>query len=144
MKVILAFKRNAKGIGSSLIRWFTKSDYSHVEMIIGDKWISSNAKGGVHIFDLEPLHEDWDYVEVRVDKKEHEHVMKFIEDQKNAKYDFTGIVFCQLFKITRWENNKKWFCSEFCAQILKEFKVPKMQNINTANLSPKDLYYLFI
>ena len=111
MVVMLAFKKNEKGFSSSLIRWFTKSEYSHVEMIIGEKWISSNAKGGVHILDLQPLPDNWDYVEVKVQKKYLSHVIEFIEDQKDCKYDFSGIVWSQFFKINRSDNSKKWFSS---------------------------------
>ncbi len=143
MIVTLAFKKNAEGIGSSLIRWFTKSDYSHVEMIINEYWISANADGGVHILPLQPLHPDWDYIDVEVSDERLSHVMMFIEAQANCSYDYTGIVFSQLFKINGSDRGNKWFCSELCAQILKEFQLPKMKNIDTANMCPKDLYYLF-
>jgi hypothetical protein len=57
MNVKLAFKKDSDSWISKLIKWYTKSKYSHVEIIVPGRdgdfesgfWLSANAKKGVRI-----------------------------------------------------------------------------------------------
>jgi hypothetical protein len=144
MQITLAFKKNDPAWYAKLVRWYTKSKYSHVELIIEDKWISiSDSKDGVHIYDLEPLHTSWDYVPVEVPADRLEDVWRFIDSQVGKKYDWAGIFFTQFLKISDSDAKNKWFCSEFVCQVLKEFQIECVKEFDCANLSPRDLYLLF-
>ena len=148
MKAILAFKKTDSkgkvGLFSKLIKWWTKSDYSHVEIILREKWISSNSHlGGVTVRELGPLKDNWDYVEVKVNGMRERPVNEFIESQSDKKYDWSGIVWAQVFHITRGERQNKWFCSEICSEILRRFEDKKIAQFKSADMSPQDLYKLY-
>ncbi|WP_114968551.1 hypothetical protein [Rhodoferax ferrireducens] len=54
------------GIYNRLVRWWTRSPYSHAELIFSDGWAASSsfADGGVRFkrIDFDPAH--WDFVEI--------------------------------------------------------------------------------
>ena len=144
MKIVLAFEKNSESLMAKIIRWYTSSNYSHVEMIIGDKWISSDASvGGVYIRDLKPLKESWDYIEVEVDGRKLKSVWRFIKSQEDAKYDWCGIVCSQTFKIQRKENQDEWFCSEIVTKILQIFGEEKSLKYYPSSMSAESLHLLY-
>lgn len=144
MTVTLALKKDPGCIFCSLIKWWTKSPYYHVEMIIGDKWISSNSDmGGVTIRDLQPKHENWDYVEVDIDGRKLSKVWTFIESQQDKSYDWKGIILAQIMKIDRADDQDKWFCSEIVTEILKVFGEEKVKHIDSASIDPGELYEMY-
>lgn len=143
MKVTLAFEKSNTTF-AKIIQWWTKCKYAHVEIIIEDKWISSDSTyGGVGIHELRPLTDKWDYLEVDVDGRKLSKVMRFIEENKDKSYDWCGIICSVAFKITRAEHENKWFCSEMVTKILQEFGNKQVQGLIPANIVPKDLYYIF-
>ena len=146
MIVTLAFKSESKNFTSNLGAWlvkaWTRSDYYHVELIINDIWISSSPSSGVHSRPLEPLKDTYVYIDVEVDGRRLSRVNKFIKEQEGKNYDWAGIVWAQVFKITRGEHQSKWFCSEIDAEILKRFGKSEI-NKKSATYSPGDLYNLF-
>jgi hypothetical protein len=135
--VKLAFKRG-KGLISGLIRLLTGSEYSHVEIIIQDKWISSNPEdGGAYIRDLKPLKTTWDYKEIQINDEKIPEALKFAEQQQNKKYDYLGVL--RLFtNITK--NNQKWFCSELVCTLLKILEAPNTDFCSPQHTAPGDLY----
>ena len=70
MHVTLAFYKGKGNLIDKIIRFWTKSKYSHVEIIINDVWVSSNPKVGVTVNSLRPLTNKWDYIDVKVPKNE--------------------------------------------------------------------------
>jgi hypothetical protein len=64
-------------------------------MIIENNWVSSSPRfGGVTIKPLKDLdNENWDYITIDVDGRKKKKVIKFIEDNKNTKYDWFGLFF---------------------------------------------------
>ena len=143
MEVTLAFNKNIETHTDRLISKWTQSPYVHVELIIGNKWISSSTSyGGVKIQELRPLRDSWDYVQVQVQGNYFNNVMNFIESQDGKKYDWAGIIWGQFFNITRAQNQNKWFCSELVAEILRRFGNPKILEY-PASYSPGDLYRIY-
>lgn len=145
MTIKLVFYKAPGTIFSKIIRLWTKSDYSHVEMIMDDKWISSDAKfGGVRILPLHSLnHDDWDYVEVDVDGRAKKKVLAFIEENKDAKYDWAGLFLGTVFDISA-EDRTKFFCSEMMTLILQMFKEENAKNLIPAKTSPGDLARIYM
>ena len=42
----LAFYKGKGDWVDKLVRWWTKSQYSHVEVVVGNTWISSSPRDG--------------------------------------------------------------------------------------------------
>jgi hypothetical protein len=140
MKVKLAFYKDKGNLIDSIIRWFTKSKYSHVEMIVKDMWISSSAAyGGVHIKELKELSDSYDYVEIEVDGRKLKKVLNFIEENKSSKYDYLGVLFGNVFN-DKTEDKSKYFCSEMMVIILKIFEFDKVSKLIPSKTNPGELY----
>lgn len=147
MHVTLAFYKGKGNLIDKIIRFWTKSKYSHVEIIINDVWVSSNPKVGVTVNSLRPLTNKWDYIDVKVPKNEKylQTVLKFIELQKGKKYDLIGAIFGAGLNID-FEHKDKWFCSELVAAILLLFREKYiLQHLkeDIFNVSPKELYDIY-
>lgn len=145
MKVTIALKKKSNSglldkIIEKAIKIWTRSKYFHVEMIIKDKWISTNPEAGsVYIHDLQPLSDKYDYFDVEVDGRKVKTVMKFLKDQVGKPYDYWGIFFSIILTMDL-EDHNKWFCSEIVSEALVLFgiKIPKSTN----EMTPEDIYQL--
>lgn len=142
--VTVAFKYIKKDTSftNKMIGWWTNSDFYHVELIIDNKWVSSNPDiGGVTISDLKPLNDNWKYCKlptIELTYEQRRKIFSWIESQKDKKYDWAGIVFAQIFPF-RLHDNNKWYCSEICSYILKMMMVESLLNVETGSCSPGDL-----
>lgn len=141
MKITLAFYIGKGNTVDTLIRMKTKSVYSHVEMIIKDKWVSSSGlSGGVTIKDLRALDfENWEYIELEVNGRKLKKVLKFIEDNKDAKYDYLGVFFGGGFGINL-EDKDKFYCSEIMVILLQLFEYEPVKNLTPSKIDPGELY----
>ena len=129
MKAKLAFYKGPGDITDKAIRWYTDSEYSHVELVIENMWYSTSPRDlAVRAKKIAPRDGHWDYVEVDVDELS---VASLYAATKGAKYDFLGIVLSQFMPLDI-HSRKRWFCSEFCAEALK------LKDSN--KYSPEDLY----
>ena len=104
------------GIYNRLVRWWTSSTYSHVELVLptGRAWSASFADGGVRskLIAFDPLH--WDFIDLPGELvREAE---SWFEAHRGAKYDILGNVRFVLGPIRQGE--KRWFCSEAVAAAL--------------------------
>ena len=156
MKVKLAFKKDSNGFMSKLIKWWTKSRYSHVEIIIPSKdgkfesgfWLSANGKKGVRMKPLIlPLNtKSWDYLDVEVDENKYDDVMKKIEKITEYKYATKDLFLVQVFGLDKMESRKRMFCSESVCEVLKSFEDRKIRilDIPCVDFSPEDLYRLYL
>ena len=133
-----------KGRGSSwwirlqdgLIRFATRSPYSHVELIVGraehdreETCLSSSGRdGGVREKRIVLERAKWDLVDLTAQPDE---IGAFIRDRIGARYDYWGIVFSQILSLGRHDTSK-WFCSEICAAALGM--------ANAQRMSPQALY----
>jgi hypothetical protein len=106
LRVIVAFKKLdepdatlSDRLMSSAIKKWTNSNYFHTELIINDKWISSIPGKGIEIRDLHELSSDWDYLHrtVEITSKQYQAIMRYIESQLDADYDYMGIIWSQVF-----------------------------------------------
>ncbi|MCR9123015.1 MAG: hypothetical protein NXH91_12160 [Phyllobacteriaceae bacterium] len=105
-----------------MIRWVTRSSYSHVELTdlswgIGDRsicWSASPRDGGVRskLIDLRSGH--WLIVPIA---ETNARTVDFIEREAGKGYDWFGLVFSQFFNWRR-QDKKRWFCSELIAAAL--------------------------
>jgi len=156
MKVKLAFKKDSNGFMSKLIKWWTKSKYSHVEIIIPGRdgsfedgfWLSANGKKGVRMKPLIlPLnHESWDYIDVEVNDKYYIEAMKKISKITEYKYATKDLFLVQVFGLDKMESRKRMFCSESVCEVLKAFHDRKIEilGIPCVDFSPEDLYRIYL
>lgn len=144
LKITIAFKeiKKSSGIHAKAIGWWTKSNFYHVEMSVGDKWISSNSdEGGVTFKDLLPLNNKWTYIHLEpiiISNKTWNEIKQYIEEQKGKKYDWCGIFFSQILPFTLHSRNK-WFCSEIVTKILQLLGVSKTFDLLPHITSPGDI-----
>ena len=155
MKIKIALKKNEPGLVSTLIRWWTRSKYSHVEMIIPDHnenfkkgfWISSMPGKGVRKKPLEyPLdNEFWDYIDVDVPKENYQDVLILIEKIKKFKYATLDLFIVQLLGLEEMEDRKRMICSECVATLLREFKEPTIMKIKKecVEFTPEDFNKIY-
>lgn len=129
--VKLAFYKGEGNWVDKIIRWWTKSQYSHVEVVVGDMWYSSSPRdGGVRSMRMEDYNaEHWDIIGYPgVSASD---VFDLFRKTKGSKYDFIGILFSQVLPIGL-HSSTKWYCSEWAAEL----------KYNNTNISPQELYEL--
>jgi len=151
MKVKIAFYKEKAGWIDRVIRWWTKSPYSHVEMVMPDNYtwmgISPFLTGQVDKrtkTDFDP--EKWDFVSLEINELQHEIIQDFFTETKGCKYDWIGMLLsqCLPFHIKR---KNKWYCSEWIAYALRiagviDWKIIKIYD--QADLSPGKLYSIIM
>ena len=93
MKIKVAFYKGGEGWQHKIIRWWTRSIYSHAELVMPDNftWISISpfleskvSKRLKTDFDLEK----WDFVTVDITEEQHSALMEFYENTKDNVYDW--------------------------------------------------------
>lgn len=146
LQVTLAFKKiQEDSFYSRVIGKWTKSNYSHVEIIINKDWISSVEGKGVHIKPLKPKKDEYDYLDlgtVSVTSEQHSTLYTWLYRQNNKKYDTTGILFSQILPL-RLDNRDKWFCSELVTKILQILMFKEVVDFYPHLTSPGDLAKVF-
>jgi|ETNvirenome_6_85_1030632.scaffolds.fasta_scaffold00014_35 hypothetical protein len=151
MKIRIAFYKGKGKWKEKIIRWWTKSPYSHAELIMPDNytWISispllkSTVSSRIKTdFDLQK----WDFVEFEITQEQHNVLLDFYDETKGCKYDWIGMIMSQLlpFHIKR---KNKWYCSEWIAYALRIAGIINWRSIkiyDRCDLSPGTLYNLVI
>ena len=98
-----------------LIRVFTNSKYSHVEVVHNKDWYSSSPRdGGVRVKQIQDDGNSWDFIEVDIDK---ERLYQKYREYKGRGYDFKAILLSNILPIG-WHSKSKMTCSEFVADVL--------------------------
>lgn len=113
------------GVINRVIRFFTKSQYSHSELAIASTAhpfeapavcvSSSGVDGGVRAKTMQLDPAKWDLIELHhVTASD---VLGFLAEHKGQRYDFVGCVRAVLPFVSR-EHTTRWFCSELCATVI--------------------------
>ena len=103
------------GIGPALIRWWTKSPYSHCELVVdGVAYSSSVQDGGVRAKRIEfnPAH--WDFVDLPW--ADPDAVLHYFRMTDGEPYGWVDLLWRQVFN--RPGDALGAFCSEWCAAAL--------------------------
>lgn len=112
----VAFYKARGNLFDRLIRLWTGSPYSHCELVLGARWITSSPRdGGVREAQIEPDPQTWDFLDVP--EADPERIEALFQAERGAGYDWLGIAFSQVLPLGL-ESRRRWFCSEFCAQAL--------------------------
>lgn len=115
--IYLALYKGRGKLFDRLIRLWTRSKYSHCELVMPDgRWLSASAMdGGVRAKRIELNLEHWDLIPLPwASKHQIEHTFRA---NLGRGYDWLGILGSQLVPLTI-ANPRRMFCSEFCAAAL--------------------------
>jgi len=149
MRIRVAFYKGCDGWWNSIVRWWTKSEYSHAELVMPDEttWISISPFLSSRVESREKKEYDenlWDFIDFFISEKEYFEIEDFYEETKGSKYDWVGMIMSQLLpsglKLT---NVKKWYCSEWIAHALSAADVipwKKFKLYEKKDISPGALY----
>jgi len=147
MEIKVAFYKGGGDLFNKIVRWWTKSPYSHTELILPDgvTWIrigpfSSSKLCAIKKEKWDP--KNWDFVTLKVTQPQLDTIKEFFERTQGCKYDWWGMVLSHLipFKI---KQRGKWYCSEWIAHALRVSRVidwKKARIFERAKISPATLY----
>lgn len=137
--ITLQFATSA-GFGSKVIRWFTYSDFSHVDVVLPDgTLLGARANGGVKIrpAGYEKFIKTARFVaDVPADVEAK--IYAFLHAQVGKPYDKTGIVNL-VFQKRNWHDDDSWFCSELVAAAFEAAGWPLVVVPDPERVTPRDL-----
>ena len=147
MKIKIAFFKGEGEFVNRIVRWWTKSPYSHAELILPDGvtqiGISPFLKSEVsarrkNITNLD----EWDFIEFDISEEQNDTIMQFYEETKGNRYDWFGMVASQFIPFVVKQKGH-WYCSEWIAYALRiagvfDWKAIKIYDQH--DLSPGTLY----
>lgn len=104
------------GIYNRFVKWWTNSDYSHVELVLSGGWSGSASfmDGGVRlkVIDFDAAH--WDFIDLPVALEPA--ALAWFEQRRGAKYDLLGNLHFIIRPVAH--DKARWFCSEAIAAAL--------------------------
>ena len=130
-----------------VIRWWTRSEYSHAELIMpSGAWVSISPFLAKRVQSRAEPEEDgeWDFIDIEVTEKKIESLKRFYDLTKGQKYDWVGMILSQLLPF-HIKARGRWYCSEWITYALRIsgiLKWDKVQIYDQADLSPQKLYEL--
>jgi hypothetical protein len=147
MKISVAFYKGKGDWKNKIIRWWTKSPYSHAELVLPDKktWISISPLLTSKVqsrFKPNYCEEKWDFVEIDITQQQLNVITEFYNFTKGCGYDWIGMLSSQFLPYTI-KRKGKWYCSEWIAYALRISCVVDWRLIkiyDRADLSPAVLY----
>ena len=154
--VQIAFYKGGNKFVHKIVRWWTKSPYSHAELIMpdGKTWVSIspflNSRVTLRVRDNSIKRDNWDFITLplswRAPVKAYQvsELYRFIEETQGSKYDWTGMILSQLTPFLVKKRNK-WYCSEWIAHALVKSRIISWSHIriyDTPNMSPAKLHQI--
>lgn len=115
--IYLAVYKGDGKLFNRLIRLWTRSRYSHCELVMPDgRWLSASAMdGGVRAKYIELDFEHWDLIPLPWANAK---LIESVFDRHEGKgYDWLGILLAQFLPLGI-DSKRRMFCSEFCAAAL--------------------------
>lgn len=115
--IYLALYKGKGKLFNRLIRLWTRSQYSHCELVMPDgRWLSASAMdGGVRAKRIELDLEHWDLFPLPWADKHH--IQALFQHHRGKGYDWLGIFLSQVLPLAV-NSQRRMFCSEFCAAAL--------------------------
>jgi len=104
------------GIYNRIVRWWTRSEFSHVELVLstGRAWSASFADGGVRSKLIDFDTENW--ILIDLPRELEQGAEAWFQARRGAKYDLLGNLQFVLLPIPH--SQRRWFCSEAVAAAL--------------------------
>lgn len=125
------------GPASALIRTFTWSDYSHVDLVFGNEVIGAYPGRGVERIPIDDrLKAASKAAFFMADGIEESAALEKAMSQINKPYDWLGVIGIGLHR--DWQCQDKWFCSEFASWVAMQCGKPLLAG-NFRRITPQDL-----
>jgi len=144
---IAFFKGDNHKLHHKFVRWWTKSLYSHVEIVLdsGQTWVSISpflyTKVAARIR-TQVDEKDWDYLELMITIEELRALKDFISETTGDSYDWAGMILSQVLPfIVKGKN--KWYCSQWIAHALSWAGIVRWRRLGIyeiPDLHPGKLY----
>ena len=159
MKIKVAFFKGDKHLRlHRFIRWWTKSPYSHAELVLpdGEQWAGISpfltSRVGIREKSISPENQkaNWDYLTFTLNWREPvreyqvSQLNKFIEKTMGSRYDWIGLIISNLTPFLV-KKRDRWYCSEWIAHALVNARIvmwDDMDLYDTPEMSPGKLYNL--
>lgn len=140
--VRVVFRKHAPGALAALIRLWTRSPYSHCEIVFTDgSWFSSDPTGTRHTRFLVPgpaiNPADYDTVAVPMTDADESRMREWCVGEAGCAYDWLGIFFSQLINFG-WHTRNRYFCGEVCTAALQVGGLPF--SLQPQRYAPGDLF----
>lgn len=147
MNIKVAFYKGKGDWKNKLIRWWTKSPYSHAELVLPDDitWLSISPLLSSTVAAREKKtanSNSWDFIELGIEKEQYRIILDFFEDTKGQGYDWVGMLLSQ-FLPCKIKHKRRWYCSEWIAYALRIANVINWRVVriyDRRDLSPGVLY----
>ena len=124
-----------RGTVSTLIRWQTRSKYSHAGIFISDNTVMEAwPTKGVRINTLLDL-SDIDFFDLETTPRQEAKIIEFFQKQMGKPYDYFG-VFNFITKFPSFKPYESWFCSEIVFAALQEAGILLLRDIEPNKVSP--------
>lgn len=119
--------------GSWLIRRFTWSPFSHVDLVLPDgRLLGARGSGGVAIRDQDEFSA---VAQFQVDAPAS--VLDIAASQVGKPYDWEALA--GFVSRRDWQDNDSWFCSELVAWAFAQAGSPLLRTTNLNRITPRDL-----
>lgn len=129
--IILQFSKSRNPF-SWLIRKFTWSDWSHVDVVLPSGKLLGATSGGVGLREPEDVKQS---IRFKIDAPIT--ALEKIASQIGKPYDWRGVF--GLWLKRDWQENDSWFCSELVAWAFKEAGKPLLRTEHLERITPRDL-----
>ena len=147
MKIKIAFYRGKGNCINGIVRWWTKSVYSHAELVLPDgvSWLGISPFLKSKVASRKKLIIDpseWDFIALDVTQEQVDIIMEFFDDTEGHGYDWIGMLLSQ-FLPCKIKHKKRWYCSEWIAYALRTAGIINWRVIkiyDQCDLSPKKLH----
>jgi hypothetical protein len=131
-----------------IVRWWTGSPYSHVELIMPNGTMTGITPPDYPVVRTKSLagiqKTDWDFVDISVTENQLNSLRRFIESTRGQGYDWLGMIVSHLTPLkVRLPN--RWYCSEWVAYALSVSKILTWRQLklyDTSKMPPGKLYNL--
>jgi hypothetical protein len=130
-----------------IIKWWTKSSYSHAELVLEDGetcvCLSPSFNGKVSIKQFDHTG-DWDFVDFKINAAALRKLKDFISETEGDRYDWSGMLLSHLTPfLVRTPN--KWYCSQWIAHALFHGGIMPWRLLglySVPDLSPQHLFLM--
>jgi hypothetical protein len=147
MYIRIAFYKGRGSWHNRLISWWTKSPYSHAELILPDgiTWISISPFVNCKVTarpKVDYASDEWDFISFEITAQQHKTILKFYDQTAGCGYDWFGMFLSQFLPFHIKQRNR-WYCSEWIAYALMLSDIISWQKkaiFECSDLSPGFLY----